>query len=132
MAAWAAALTGAGTSKSGWPMLRLTGSLRLRASSKTLRMPDDSMCRMRSATQRSGPCAMTVSSQQCRPSRKRKRRSAVHRLRFRLGRRFDAQFGDAAVEGAEADAQAPGGLALVRPAAQDALDVSLLEAAHRL
>src|SRR5262249_55808347 len=53
MASLAAALTGSGTSKCGWPMLRLTGSLRLRASSKTLRMPDDSMCAMRSAIQRS-------------------------------------------------------------------------------
>src|SRR5437016_3015360 len=52
MAAWAAALTGAGTSKSGWPMLRLMGSRRLRASSKTRRMPEDSMCRMRPAIQR--------------------------------------------------------------------------------
>src|ERR1700676_1402683 len=54
MAAWAAALIGSGTSKSGWPMLRVTGSLRLRANSKTLRMPEDSMCLMRSAIQRSG------------------------------------------------------------------------------
>src|SRR6476646_2577570 len=53
MAAWAAALTESGTSKCGWPMLRLTGSLRLRASSKTLRMPDDSMWLIRSAIQRS-------------------------------------------------------------------------------
>ena len=30
MAAWAAALIGSGTSKCGWPMLRLTGSFRLR------------------------------------------------------------------------------------------------------
>src|SRR5579871_3403791 len=37
-------------------MLRLTGSLRLRASSKTLRIPDDSMCRIRSAIQRSATC----------------------------------------------------------------------------
>src|SRR3984957_13804916 len=53
MAAYAAALIGSGTSKSGWPMLRLTGSLIDRASSKTLRMPDDSMLPMRSAIQRS-------------------------------------------------------------------------------
>src|SRR5215469_7963944 len=53
MAAWAAALIGSGTSKWGWPMLKLTGSLRLRASSKTLRMPEDSMWRIRSAIQRS-------------------------------------------------------------------------------
>src|SRR6266487_616029 len=53
MACLAAALTGAGTSKSGWPMLRLTGSVRLRARSNTLRMPEDSMERIRSAIQRS-------------------------------------------------------------------------------
>src|SRR5262245_3508628 len=53
MASFAAALIGAGTSKSGWPMLRLTGSLRLRARSNILRMPEDSMPRMRSAIQRS-------------------------------------------------------------------------------
>src|SRR5437868_11060590 len=53
MAAWAASLIGCGTSKSGWPMLRFTGSFRLRASSNTLRMPDDSMCAMRPAIQRS-------------------------------------------------------------------------------
>src|SRR5438105_9800442 len=41
-------------------MLRLTGSLRLRASSKTLRIPDESMCRIRSAIQRS---CIAVSSQ---------------------------------------------------------------------
>src|SRR5438128_8106038 len=52
MAAFAASLIGAGTSKSGWPMLKLTGSLRLRANSKTLRMPEDSMWRIRSAIQR--------------------------------------------------------------------------------
>src|SRR5579885_3763219 len=54
MAALAASLTGCGTSKCGWPMVRLQGFLRLRASSKTLRMPEDSMWRMRSAIQRSG------------------------------------------------------------------------------
>src|SRR5262249_1035703 len=53
MAALAAALIGAGTSKCGWPMLRFTGSFRLRASSKILRIPDDSMCCIRSAIQRS-------------------------------------------------------------------------------
>src|SRR6478672_11934660 len=53
MAARAAALTGSGTSKSGWPMLRLTGSFRLRPRSKTRRMPEASMLRIRSATQRS-------------------------------------------------------------------------------
>src|SRR5262249_5234872 len=53
MASFAAALIGAGTSKSGWPMLRLTGSLRLRARSNILRMPEDSIPRMRSAIQRS-------------------------------------------------------------------------------
>src|SRR5262249_4044690 len=52
MAATAAALIGLGTSKCGCPMLRLMGSFRLRASSKTLRMPEDSMWRMRSAIQR--------------------------------------------------------------------------------
>src|SRR5947207_443342 len=51
MAAWAASLTGSGTSKSGWPMLRLIGSGMLRASSNTLRMPDDSMKRILSAIQ---------------------------------------------------------------------------------
>src|SRR6266852_4830833 len=51
MAVWAAALIGSGTSKCGWPMLKFTGSLRLRASSKTLRMPEDSMWRMRLAIQ---------------------------------------------------------------------------------
>src|SRR6516165_5387209 len=49
MAAIAADLMGAGTSKCGWPMLRLIGFFRLRANSKTLRMPDDSMCCIRSA-----------------------------------------------------------------------------------
>ena len=47
----AAALTGSGTSKSGRPMLRLIGSFRLRARSNTLRMPDASMLRIRSAIQ---------------------------------------------------------------------------------
>src|SRR4051812_35317857 len=51
MAAAAAALTGAGTSKCGWPMLRLIGSLTLRTSSKILRMPEASMFRIRSAIQ---------------------------------------------------------------------------------
>src|SRR6516164_2763328 len=49
MAAIAADLIRSGTSKCGWPMLRLIGFFRLRASSKTLRMPDDSMCCIRSA-----------------------------------------------------------------------------------
>src|SRR5436190_16106722 len=52
MAAQAAALTAAGTSKSGWPMLRLIGSRMVRASSKTLRMPEDPMAARRRATQR--------------------------------------------------------------------------------
>src|SRR5205809_181310 len=51
MASMAAALTGAGTSKWGTPMLRLTGSLRLRARSKTRRMPETSTERMRWAIQ---------------------------------------------------------------------------------
>src|SRR5262249_9326222 len=51
MAAWAAALTASGTSKSGCPMLRFTGSGIVRASSNTLRMPEASIVRMRSAIQ---------------------------------------------------------------------------------
>src|SRR6516165_11583991 len=51
MAAWAAVLIGAGTSKSGMPMLRFTGSVSLAARSNTLRMPDTSMRRVRSASQ---------------------------------------------------------------------------------
>src|SRR5258708_2458346 len=59
MAAWAAALIGAGTSNSGWPMLRLTGSFSDFASSKTRRTPDASMWRMRSAIQRSADIVRT-------------------------------------------------------------------------
>src|SRR5581483_1115012 len=51
MAAWVAARTGSGTGKCGWPMLRLTGSLRLRPSSKIFRTPDISMPRARTAIQ---------------------------------------------------------------------------------
>ena len=54
MAALAAALIGSGTSKCGWPMLRLIGSLSDLPSSNTLRMPDISMARVRSASQDSG------------------------------------------------------------------------------
>src|SRR4051794_17733916 len=51
MAAWAAARTGSGTGKCGWPMLRLIGSLSVRPSSKIFRTPDISMARARSAIQ---------------------------------------------------------------------------------
>src|SRR5262245_19797599 len=63
MAALAAALIGSGTSKCGWPMLRFTGSLRLRARSNTLRIPETSMLRVRSAIQWSyiGVSARTAS-----------------------------------------------------------------------
>src|SRR5262245_15114762 len=51
MAAFVAAWIGAGTPKCGSPMLRFTGSLRLRARSNTLRIPDISMVLARSAIQ---------------------------------------------------------------------------------
>src|SRR5262245_48575047 len=53
MAARAAARIGSGTAKCGWPMERLIGSFKLRASSKTRRTPESSMPRARSAIQRS-------------------------------------------------------------------------------
>src|SRR4051812_32390349 len=56
MAALAAVRTGSGTGKCGWPMLRLTGSFKLRPSSKTLRTPDISMPSARSAIHRLTMC----------------------------------------------------------------------------
>src|SRR5271163_542839 len=49
MAAMAASLSAGATSKSGWPIERLIGSLRLRARSKILRMPLESMRPTRAA-----------------------------------------------------------------------------------
>src|SRR5262245_29407825 len=51
IAALAASLIGSGTSKCGWPMLRLTGSFSPLPNSKILRIPDNSMRLVRSASQ---------------------------------------------------------------------------------
>ena len=53
IASMAAALTGSGTSKSGCPIERLIGSFIALARSNTLRMPEASMCFIRSAIQAS-------------------------------------------------------------------------------
>src|SRR5262249_41130258 len=80
MAAWAAAFTGPGTSKSGCPIERLIGCFRVRARSNTLRMPDDSMCRIRPAIQWSGIGLLSMGSASQFPAPRLVARAARGRL----------------------------------------------------